>query len=65
MGKAELIEPFSDTYNAHAAYKKIPLTALKKLATPMNLICVTPTEINALFTDFKNEGYNVRQTLML
>lgn len=65
MGKAELIEPFSDTYNAHAAYKKIPLAVLKRLATPMNLICTTPTEINALFSDFKNEGYNVRQTLML
>ena len=65
MGKAELIEPFSDTYNAHAAYKKISLAALKRLATPMNLICATPTEINALFSYFKNEGYNVRQTLML
>ena len=65
MGKAELIEPLSDTYNAHAEYKKIPLAALKKLATPMNLICITPTEINALFSDFKNKDYNVRQTLIL
>lgn len=65
MGKAELIEPFSDTYNAHAEYKRIPLAALKKLATPMNLICITPTEINALFSDFKNKDYNVRQTLIL
>ena len=63
MGKAELVEPFSDAYNAHAAYKKIPLTALEKLPTPMNLICVTPTEINALFSDFKKAGYGSRQTI--
>ena len=64
-GKAELIEPFSETYNAHAAYKKIPLAALEKLPSPMNLICVTPTEIQALFSDFKKEGYSSRQTLTL
>ena len=64
MGKAELVEPFSDAYNAHAAYKKIPLTALEKLPTPMNLIRVTPTEINALFSDFKKNGYGSRQTIV-
>lgn len=64
MGKAELVEPFSAAYNAHAEYKKIPLTALEKLPTPMNLICVTPTEINALFSDFKKEGYGSRQTII-
>ena len=65
MGTAELIEPFSEAYNAHAAYKKIPLAALEKLPSPMNLICVTPTEIQALFSDFKKEGYSSRQTLTL
>ena len=63
MGKAELVEPFSDAYNAHAEYKKIPLAALKKLPTPMNLICVTPTEIDALFSDFKKAGYSSRQSI--
>lgn len=29
---------------------------LEKLESPMNLICVTPTEIQALFSDFKKEG---------
>jgi hypothetical protein len=29
----------------------------------MNLICVTPTEINALFSDFKKDGYSGRQTI--
>lgn len=63
MGKAEIIEPFSERYNAHAQYKKIPISALEKLVTPMNLICVTPTKIEALFSDFKKDGYDVRQTL--
>ena len=63
MGKAELIEPFSDIYNAHAEYKKIPITALKKLESPMHLICVTPIKIEVLFSELKKEGYSSRQTL--
>ena len=27
-----MVEPFSEEYNAHAAFKKIPLDALKKTA---------------------------------
>ena len=52
-----------EEYNTHAAFKKIPLDALKKLPSPMNLICVTPTRIDALFSDFKKDGYSVRQVL--
>ena len=63
MGKAEIIEPFSDIYNAHAEYKKIPIAALKKMESPMNLICVTPIKIEVLFSDLKNDGYSSRQTL--
>lgn len=63
MGKAEIIEPFSESYNAHAEYKKIPLAVLEKLETPMNLICITPTKIDALFSDFKKDGYDARQCL--
>jgi hypothetical protein len=63
MGKAEMVEPFSDAYNAHASYKKIPLTVLQKLDSAMNLICVTPVKFEALFSDFKKDGYSSRQTL--
>lgn len=63
MGKAEIIEPFSDEYIAHAEYKKVPITALKKLDPPMNLICVTPSKMEILFSDFKKDGYTSRQTL--
>lgn len=62
-GIAAMVEPFSEEYNAHAAFKKIPLDALKKLPSPMNLICVTPTRIDALFSDFKKDGYSTRQVL--
>lgn len=65
MGMAEMIEPFSEVYNAHAEYKKIPLSALEKLEPPMNLICVTPVKIEALFSKFKKEGFSARQTLEL
>lgn len=29
---------------------------LEKLESPMNLICVTPTEIQTLFSDFKRKA---------
>lgn len=63
MGKAEIIEPFSDVYNKHAEYKKIPLAVLKKMNSPMYLICVRPIKIQVLFSDFKQDGYDSRQTL--
>lgn len=64
-GRAELIEPFSEIYNSHAAYKKIPLAALQKLSSPMHLICVHPTRMDCLFSDFKELGCSTRQTLIL
>lgn len=65
MGLAELVEPFSPRYNAHAAYKKISLDVLRKLPTPMHLICVRPTHIDCLFSNFKKLGCAPRQTLLL
>ena len=61
-GRAELVEPFSEVYNAHAAFKKIPLEALHKLPSPMHLICVHPTRMDCLFSDFKDLGGAARQT---
>lgn len=62
-GKAELIEPFSAAYNAHAAFRKIPLEALKKLPHPMQLICVHPERIDYLCSDFKKQGFDSRQAV--
>lgn len=65
MGLAELVEPFSEVYNAHAARKKISLEVLRKLPSPMHLIRVRPTSIDCLFSDFKKLGCSPRQTLVL
>ena len=65
IGRAELVEPFSEAYNAHAAMKKIPLSALQKLKSPMHLIRVRPTRIDCLFSEFKDLGCAPRQTLIL
>ena len=65
MGKAKIVEPFSEEYNAHAEYKKIPLTALHKLNPPMNLICIEPVKIESIFSELKQEGYDSRQTYIV
>ena len=66
MGKVTIIEPMSAEYVAHAEYKKIPVAALQKLfeqSRPMHLICITPVKMDVLFSDFKKQGYDVRQVL--
>lgn len=65
MGLAELVEPFSEAYNAHAAWKNISLEALGRLPSPMHLIRICPTRIECLFSDFKQLGCSPRQTLLL
>ena len=44
-------------------FQEDPAGRSKKLPSSMNLICVTPTRIDALFSDFKKDGYSVRQVL--
>jgi len=63
-GKAEVVEPFSEEYNAAAEFKKIPIAALKKMPHPMNLIKVTPERIQFLNSDFKEKGVDVRQEIL-
>ena len=66
MGRAEIIELMSKEYVAHSEYKKIPLAALQKLADeghPMHLLCITPTRMDVLFSDFKKQGYDSRQAI--
>lgn len=64
MGLAEIVEPFSEDYNAHAVRKKISLEVLCKLPSPMHLIRVRPTRIDCLFSEFKEQGCAPRQTLL-
>ncbi len=66
MGEAKLIEPMSAEYVAHAEYKKVPVTALQKLADqghPMHLICIVPIRADVLFSELKKQGYDSRQKL--
>lgn len=64
MGGASIVEPFSAEYNAHAAVKKIPLTALQKLNPPVNLIKVQPVNADFLNSDFKKDGFDSRQHMV-
>ncbi len=61
MGTASIVEPFSEEYNAHAAVKKIPLDALRRLDPPMNLIKVKPVRADYLDSDFTKDGCSARQ----
>lgn len=61
QGTAEVVELFSEEYVAAAAFKKIPVEALKKLPQVMNLIKVIPERMDFLNSDFKKEGYGSRQ----
>ena len=66
MGCAEIVEPMSSEYVAHAEYKKIPVAALRRLADeghPMHLLRITPVRMDVLFSDFKKQGYDSRQVL--
>ena len=66
MGKAEIVEPMSAEYIAHAEYKKVPLAALQKLAAqghPMYLLRISPLRMDVLFSEFKKQGYDSRQRI--
>lgn len=62
-GRAELVEPFSPEYLAHAAYRKVSEAFLRGLERPMHLICVRPVRMECLFSEFKELGCAPRQTL--
>lgn len=60
-GTAEIVDLFCADYYAAAAFRHIPAEALKKLEEPMWLLKITPTEITCLNSDFKKDGFGVRQ----
>ena len=67
MGRARVVEPMSEEYILQAKAKNIPLDALQKLidrGRVMHLICIVPTKIESLFSCFKSQGYDSRQTLL-
>jgi uncharacterized pyridoxamine 5'-phosphate oxidase family protein len=62
-GTAELVEPWSEEYTKIVEIKKIPVDALKKLPSPMNLIKVVPKVMDFLKSDLKKDGFSPRQQL--
>ncbi|MBE5960321.1 MAG: pyridoxamine 5'-phosphate oxidase family protein [Lachnospiraceae bacterium] len=63
-GEAEMVPPFSESYQKVLEYKKIPAEAIRKLSHPMYLIQVTPKRIDILNSNFKKEGFDSRQFLI-
>lgn len=64
MGLAELVNR-SAKHTMPTRMEEHSLETLRKLSSPMHLICVRPTRIDCLFSDFKNLGCSPRQTLLL
>lgn len=63
VGKAEIIEPFSEEYNKVCEFRKIPIDVMKKLPKPINLIKVNPENYDYLDSDLKQDGFGSRQHL--
>ncbi len=67
MGEATFIEPGSEEYASYAQWKKIPVVSLMRLkeqGTPVHLLCLIPKRMDILFSSFKEEGYDARQSLV-
>jgi len=62
-GTAKMIEPMSEEYLSLLAFKKIPVESLKKLPHELHLVCVTPSRVDFLWSEFKKLGYDSRQHL--
>lgn len=60
-GTAEIIEPWTEEYLALLKYRHIPEKTMRQLPEPLNLICVTPEEIDYLNSGLKEQGYSSRQ----
>ena len=65
MGKAEMVEPFSEAYMAHAAYRKVPAELLKKQSPPHEPDPHQAPQIDYLCSEFKKAGCSSRQSLVL
>lgn len=63
-GTAEIIEPWSPEYLDLLAYKNIQVEALKKMPHVLYLIKITPSRIDFLCSELKQEGYDSRQHLL-
>ena len=60
-GTTEIIEPFSQEYLRIAELKRLSPETLRKLPHQLILLCIVPTRIDFLYSDFKNYGCASRQ----
>lgn len=61
QGKARIISIDDEEYKYACELRHLSIDALKKMPYQLILICVEPSKIDALFTDFKKDGYDSRQ----
>jgi Predicted flavin-nucleotide-binding protein len=64
-GEAEVLESGCPEYSKVLTFKRIPAEAMKKLSHPMYLIKITPKKMELLFSDFKKNGFDSRQQIIL
>lgn len=64
-GTATVLVPGDAEYAAAAAFRNIPLDALRKLPEPMYLIKIVPEHLDYLDSDLKQRGLATRQHLDL
>lgn len=65
IGKAEVVEMWSDEYLNMLIFKNIPPQALKNMKSNLFLIKILPTRINYLCSSFKKRGFDTRQFIEL
>ena len=64
-GTAQIIETFSEQYIKAAYFKKLPIEALRKMPEPIHLIKIIPEKIDFLNSDFKKQGLDSRQSIII
>jgi uncharacterized protein YhbP (UPF0306 family) len=64
-GTAQIIETFSEQYIKAANFKKLPIEALRKMPEPIHLIKIIPEKIDFLNSDFKKQGLDSRQSIII
>jgi hypothetical protein len=62
-GKAAFVEPFGEEYTRVFSIKNIAPEKLLQLAVTLYLIRICPTKYEMLDSDFKNEGFDVKQSI--
>lgn len=64
-GTAEIVDPESDVWAAAAAAKGIKGEMLDRMRSRLHLLKIVPSHMDLLMSDFKDQGFNPRQSLDL